>query len=80
VIFVIRTAGNLLRSRPSDALVITTLLVVLVGFVVPFLPVAGTRGFAPAPPAYFAFLAGAIVMYLLLVEALKRRPAGRMLR
>jgi len=41
VLFVIRTAGNPLRSRPSRPLTITTLLIVLVGIILPFTPLAG---------------------------------------
>lgn len=80
VIFVIRTAGNPLRSRPSDALAATTLLAVLVGLLLPFSPLARMLGFSPLPFAYFLFLVGAIVTYLLLVEALKRRLVGSVLR
>ena len=80
VIFVIRTAGNPLRSRPSDALAATTLVAVLVGLLLPFSPLARMLGFSPLPFAYFLFLVGAIVTYLLIVEALKRRLVGGVLR
>jgi Mg2+-importing ATPase len=79
VIFVIRTAGNPVRSRPSGALAITTLLVVVTGFVLPFSPLARILGFVPLPPAYFLFLTVATMTYLLLVESLKRRLVGRIL-
>ena len=72
VLFVIRTAGNPLRSRPSPALTATTLAIVLVGVLLPFMPIAADLGFTPLPPVYFAFLAGATLTYLLLVEAGKR--------
>ncbi|MDQ2904773.1 MAG: magnesium-translocating P-type ATPase [Chloroflexota bacterium] len=73
VLFSIRTAGNPLRSRPSLPLAITTLLIVVVGFVLPYTPLAGPLGFTPLPALYFLFLAGMIVSYLLLVELVKRR-------
>jgi len=72
VIFVIRTAKNPFRSRPSKALIGTTLGVVVTGLVLPFLPVAPALGFVPLPAAYFAFLALATLTYLALVEAVKR--------
>jgi len=72
VLFVIRTSGNPLRSRPSPALMATTLGIVLIGVLLPFTPLAGDLGFTPLPPVYFAFLAGATATYLLLVEAGKR--------
>ena len=73
VIFIIRTAGNPLRSRPSLPLTLTTVLMVGVGVVLPFTTLAPLLGFVPLPPAYFAFLGGATLTYLLLVEGVKRR-------
>lgn len=72
VLFVIRTAGNPLRSRPSRGLTITTLGIVLLGVLIPFTPLADDLGFTPLPAIYFAFLGGATVTYLLLVEMAKR--------
>ena len=76
MLFVIRTARNPLRSRPSPWLTATTLLVVAVGCVLPFTPLAPALGFVPLPPAYFVFLAAATVTYLALVEMVKRRLFG----
>jgi Mg2+-importing ATPase len=72
VLFIIRTGGNPLRSRPSKPLTITTLLIVLVGMLLPFSPLAPALGFTPLSPLYFLFLALAIVVYLSLVEVVKR--------
>ena len=73
VLFVIRTAGNPLRSRPSLPLAVTTVLVVLIGVVLPFTPLAATLGFVPLPGTYFVFLGGVTMTYLVLVEVVKRR-------
>lgn len=73
VLFVIRTAGNPFRSRPSRSLTITTLLVVTLGIVLPFTPLAASLGFVQLPGLYFLFLAAIILTYLLLVESVKRR-------
>jgi Mg2+-importing ATPase len=78
VLFVIRTARNPLRSRPSGWLTATTLLVVVAGCVLPFTPLAAALGFVPLPAAYFVFLVAATVTYLALVEAVKRRLIGRL--
>ncbi len=72
VLFVIRTAGNPLRSRPSKALTATTLAIVLIGVLIPFAPIAAKLGFTPLPAIYFAFLAGATLTYLFMVEIGKR--------
>jgi Mg2+-importing ATPase len=72
VLFVIRTAKNPLRSRPSGPLMATCLGVVAIGLYLPFSPLAGMLGFTPLPGSYFAFVAFATAVYLLLVEAAKR--------
>jgi Mg2+-importing ATPase len=73
VLFVIRTTGNPLRSRPSRPLVVTSVLVVLIAIVLPFSPLANVLGFTPLPGYYFAFLAATTLAYLLVVELAKRR-------
>jgi len=79
VLFVIRTAGNPLRSRPSLPLAATTVLVVLIGVILPFTPLATTLGFVPLPSVYFVFLGGVTVTYLGLVELVKRRLLRKLL-
>ena len=73
VLFVIRTFGIPLRSRPSSALAVSTLIIVAVAACMPFLPWAAAFGFVPLPPAFYAFLAVAAGTYLVIVEAAKRR-------
>ena len=77
VLFVIRTMGNPFRSRPSVPLAVTTVLITIVGIVLPFSPVAGALGFVPLPAAYFTFLAASTATYLLLVELAKRQLFAR---
>ena len=79
VLFVIRTSGNPLRSRPSRPLALTVLAIVAVGLLLPFTPLAVPLGFVPLPASFFGFLALATLTYLALVEIVKRRlMAGRM--
>ena len=73
VLFVIRTAGNPLRSRPSRPLIATCLAVVAIALYLPFSPLAGILGFTPLPGGYFGFLAVATGTYLLTVDLAKRR-------
>lgn len=73
VLFVIRTAGNPFRSRPSRALAATIVAIVVAGLAIPFTPLAGSLGFVPLPFSFFAFLTVATVTYLALVETAKRR-------
>jgi Mg2+-importing ATPase len=77
VLFVIRTAKSPLRSRPSGPLMATCVGVVAIGLYLPFSPLAGMLGFTPLPGSYFAFVAIATVVYLLLVEGGKRVLLGK---
>ena len=73
VIFVIRTPGNPLKSRPSGPLVFSVLGIVLLGMVLPFLPgVARPLGLTPVPASFFLFLVVVVITYLGLVEIAKR--------
>jgi Mg2+-importing ATPase len=72
VVFIIRTAGNALRSRPSTPLTITVLLIVAIGILLPYTPLAGPLGFTPLPGLYFLFLMAMTLTYLVLVELVKR--------
>jgi Mg2+-importing ATPase len=76
VLFVIRTKRAPWRSRPSRALTATVLLVVAIGLVLPYSPLARPLGFTPLPAEFFGFLVFAIVTYLFLVELVKRRVYG----
>jgi Mg2+-importing ATPase len=72
VIFVIRTRGNPLRSRPSRVLAATALLVVGVALALPFTPVGAALGFVPPPALLLAVIAATVVVYLVVVELVKR--------
>ena len=72
VIFVIRTRGNPLRSRPSSVLTATSLAVVATATALPFTPLGKELGFVPVPGLFFLILAGMVVVYLGFVEVGKR--------
>lgn len=77
VLLVIRTLENPLRSRPSPALLATTLAIAATAMALPYTPVASRMGFVPLPPGYWAFLAPAVLAYLFLVEMVKRPFVSR---
>ena len=79
VIFVIRTAGNPLQSRPSLALTLTTIAIVLFGVLLPYTELGSLIGFTPLPITFLLFIAVATGTYLLLVETVKRRLMRRLL-
>jgi Mg2+-importing ATPase len=73
VVFVIRTRRvPFFSSRPSRPLLATTLLVVLVGVLLPFSPAADALGFRSLPLSFLAILAGMAATYLGLAELGKR--------
>jgi Mg2+-importing ATPase len=77
VIYVIRTMGSAVKSRPSRPLLITTLLAVAVGALLPFTGLAAPLGFDPLAGSFYLFVAAATLAYLLLVQLAKARLLGR---
>jgi Mg2+-importing ATPase len=78
VIFVIRTARNPLRSRPSLALTLTTIAIVIFATLLPYTGLGALIGFTPLPLVFLLFIAVATGTYLLLVEVVKRRLMRRL--
>ena len=73
VIYIIRTSGNPLRSRPSRALIAATILCLGAGIALPFSPFAHALGFAHPPLTFFGFLALLTAAYLALAQIVKQR-------
>lgn len=76
VLFVIRTRGVPWKSKPSLPLTLTTVFIVLLGAALPYLPGAKLLGFCPLPPVFFAALLIMVLVYLTLVEVVKRKLFG----
>jgi Mg2+-importing ATPase len=72
VIFIIRTRRNPFQSRAHLGLVVTALVVVGVAAALPFTPLAPYFGFQPLPGLFFGVLMAIVVVYLTLVEIIKR--------
>src|SRR6185437_12729828 len=72
VIFVIRTAGNPLKSRPSLPLTLSVFLIVAAGIAFPYSSLAKDFGFTHLPLTFYAFLGISTLTYLFLVELGKR--------
>jgi P-type Mg2+ transporter len=71
VIYVIRTAGSPFKSTPSQPLVVTTLVAVLTGALLPLSVFAGPLGFVPLGGMFYLFVAATTVLYLLFVQIAK---------
>ena len=71
-IFVIRTRGNPLRSRPHPMLTATSLAIVALAMGLPFTPLGAAFGFTPLPAGFYAALAVMVLAYLAVVMAVRR--------
>jgi Mg2+-importing ATPase len=71
VVFAIRTRRVFFRSRPNKFLVAMALGVVAVAIALPLSPFGSWFGFVSPPPLFFAYLTGATLAYLALVEIVK---------
>lgn len=72
VIFIIRTRKNPLKSRPNPWLTACSLLVVSLAILLPFTPLGRILGFVAPPLLFFFILASMVIVYLLMVEAVKQ--------
>ena len=71
VVFVIRTAGNPFKSRPSWPLLIAVLSVVVIATGLPYSSLRDPLGFTPLPLPLMATIALLTVTYLALVQVVK---------
>lgn len=72
IIHVIRTNKiPFVQSRASNALLFSSLLIVAIGAWLPFSPLANMLGFVPLPPLFWLFLAGILLGYIMLTQAVK---------
>lgn len=77
VIFIIRTRNDPWKSKPSSALVYTTLAVVAAGLILPFTGIGRLVGLVPLPAAYYLLLVPTIAVYLFLVDKVKKGLMNR---
>jgi Mg2+-importing ATPase len=74
VIYIIRTDKiPFIQSRPSLPLTILTLSGILIATSLPFIPYVNTGlGLGPIPGIFFAYLAGIVLVYLILMNVVKK--------
>jgi Mg2+-importing ATPase len=78
VIFLIRTRRvPFFKSRPSLPMIVLPILMASIGAVLPFTPLAHPLGFTALPLAFFLILVGMVILYLALIEFVKRRFYAR---
>jgi Mg2+-importing ATPase len=72
VIYIIRTSKiPFIESKPSRFLVLTSLFIILIGFIMPFSNLAKPFGFVRPPLFYFVIIGGIIATYLFMVQIVK---------
>jgi Mg2+-importing ATPase len=73
IIFAIRTKRvPFYKSRPSGLLVISSISVVLIGIAITLIPSGSLFGFVPLTLPYFLFIGALVVMYIVVVEIVKK--------
>jgi Mg2+-importing ATPase len=73
VIHIIRTGKiPFIESRPSKFLIFTSVLIITIGILIPFSPLAKPFGFVSPPPIYFLALFIMVTIYLFLVQVVKK--------
>jgi Mg2+-importing ATPase len=72
IIHIIRTNRiPFIESRASIPLILTSLAIVGVAGVIPYLPIGTALGFVPLPRQYWGFLAGMLLGYIVLTQIVK---------
>ena len=72
IVLVIRTRRPFYSSRPSTALLLTTLLTGLATMLLPMTPVGTFLGFEPLPPIFWVALLGILLGYVAAAELAKK--------
>jgi Mg2+-importing ATPase len=72
IALVVRTRRPFFKSRPGGVLLWSTIILMVVTLLWPYLPFAGVFGFVPLPPAMIAFVVGIVGLYVISAELLKR--------
>ena len=72
IVLVIRSRRPFLKSRPSPALLWSTLAIIAITLALPFSPLATVFGFVPPKPIIMVAIAGIIIVYVASAEIAKR--------
>lgn len=72
VVLVIRTRKPFYKSRPSNYLLITTLIIGLITILIPYLPFSSLLGFSPMPTMFLFALSTILISYIALAELGKK--------
>jgi Mg2+-importing ATPase len=73
VALVVRTRRPFYRSRPGRVLLVSTVLLVPLALLLPYLPFVGALGFVPMPASLVATICGITLAYVMATEAAKKQ-------
>jgi len=71
VMFIIRTRGNVFKSRPHPLLAVGSLTVVALALVLPMTALGAYFGFVPLPLRFYLILGAMVLVYLVVVQLTK---------
>ena len=72
IALVVRTRRPFYRSRPGTLLLVSTLVVIAITLVLPYLPFSSFFGFVPLPAPLMLSMVALTMAYVLAVEAAKK--------
>ena len=72
IAIVVRTRRVFFRSRPGTLLLASTIIVIGITLVLPYLPINSLFGFVPLPASLMAMLIGLTVLYVFIAELAKK--------
>jgi Mg2+-importing ATPase len=78
IALVVRTRGLFFRSRPGTLLLVSTLIVIGITIVLPFVPFNFLFGFIPLPAPLMLTMLGLTALYMLVTEIAKKVFYSRM--
>ena len=73
IALVVRTRRPFYRSRPGNLLLISTVIVVIIALILPYLPFSPIFGFVPLPTTLLLSMIGLTLAYVFVVEAAKKK-------
>jgi Mg2+-importing ATPase len=72
IALVVRTRRVFFRSRPGKLLLVSTVIIIGIALVLPYLPINSLFGFIPLPTTLLLTIIGLTLLYVLVVEAAKK--------
>jgi Mg2+-importing ATPase len=72
IALVVRTRRPFFRSTPSPLLLASTAALIVITFVIPYVPFAGVIGFVPLPAMLMVTVCAITGLYVLAAEGTKR--------